>query len=114
MALLLSTSAYAGEWIRVKGGVSAVKIDCLAIEGKLWKYIKKASKIKFQPKENYLYQYKIINIDEIYINALCETYSNKDLENDFIVVFDGGSCFFQITYNLKEDSFSKLFVNGDA
>ena len=69
---------------------------------------------KFEPKEKYTFQYKATSSEEIYINALCDTFERKDLHKELVMVFDGGSCFFQINYNLKTGKFYELQVNGEA
>lgn len=114
LVMLLATAAHAGDWIRVKGGEFDVKLDSLAVEHRLWVYIKNESKIVFMPREQYIYQYQAINAEEIYINALCDNPGEKNLDKEFIVVLDGGSCFFQVIYNLKSAGFSRLLVNGEA
>ena len=111
---LLPSTLYAGEWIAVDGGVVEIKLKAEEVENKLWLYIKKASTRKFETRDKYTYQYKAINNKEIYINALCDTFGEKSLHKEFVMVDDGGSCFFQINYNFKTGKFSKLQVNGEA
>ena len=62
----------------------------------------------------YTYQYVITNNDDIFINAFCNTLNRENLNRELLVVEDGGSCYFQINYNLKTGIFSKLSVNGEA
>lgn len=105
---------HAGEWVAVDNGAVEIDLTDGRLENKLWLYINKVSTIKFEPKEKYTFQYKAINNEEIFINALCDTFDRKELHKEVIVVFDGGSCFFQIQYNQKTGNFSKLRVNGEA
>jgi hypothetical protein len=51
----------------------------------------------------------------IFINAVCGSYAQKrNLNNVWIFVFDGGSCFYQIKVNLKSDKCFDFSVNGVA
>ena len=111
---LLPSTLHASEWIAVDGGVIEIKLNAEEVENKLWLYIKKESTRKFEPRDKYTYQYKAVNNQEIYINALCDTFGEKSLHKEFVMVDDGGSCFFQISYNIKTGQFSKLQVNGEA
>ena len=112
--LLIPTGAFAAHWVAVDSGVVEIKLDSVRIENRLWSYIDDNSTTKFEPRNTYTYQYKAINHSEILINALCEVDSTKPLHTEFVIVFDGGSCYFQITYNFKTGEFSKLQVNGEA
>lgn len=65
---------------------------------------------------NYARQYvgfRVDGIDYIYLNAICAT-NDLDWQSEFIVVSDGGDCFFQVTYQLDTGEFSNLMVNGEA
>ena len=61
-----------------------------------------------------VYQYKTINKSELYINAFCEIGEDRDIEKNFVMVLDGGSCYFQATYDFNTNEFVKLEVNGEA
>ena len=105
---------HAGEWIAVDGGKAEIKIDKKKIEKNLWQYIHKESTIKYEPKDKYTYQYQVINNTELYINAFCYSIGVKDFSQQFVMVLDGGSCFFQVHYNYKTGEYSRLQVNGEA
>ena len=115
LVLILITPhvSLASEWVAIDGGITEVKLNSEKVESELWKYINKESKIKFKAKEKYTYQYQAINSEIMSINTLCETYG-KTLNTNFILVLDGGSCYFQINYNYKTGVFSELQVNGEA
>ena len=49
----------------------------------------------------------------IYANYFC-TDLETDWKKDFVIVMDGGECFFQVKYNVKSAEFFDLQVNGDA
>jgi len=52
----------------------------------------------------------------IYINAFCNLYNPKgvNLEHSFVLVDDGGSCFFDLKYDPAADTFFDAFINGEA
>lgn len=123
--VLLSLKCYSSEWIAVGQQPDLQNIGQL--ESQLWKYIEKNSKTEFKPKEIYRYQYKFIGESLILINALClqssevetelGTYpdpTTEELKKQLYQVLDGGSCFFNIKYNLKSERFHSLYVNGRA
>lgn len=49
----------------------------------------------------------------IYANYFCDS-AGKDWKEDFIIVMDGGDCFFQFKYNPETGEFFDLQVNGMA
>jgi hypothetical protein len=106
--------AYAGKWVQVKDWAVPLKVNTVVMEKMLWDYINVISKKAFEPRDSYIYQYKTINDHELFINALCNTKSNdKVLTREFVAVLDGGSCYFQATYDFKKNTFVKLEVNGE-
>ncbi|MDH3763449.1 MAG: hypothetical protein OEU50_20935 [Gammaproteobacteria bacterium] len=117
--LLLSIypfSAFPGDWIAVDGGVVEIDLVENAVEDSLWQYLEKTSKATFELRSAYTYQYKAVDESRMKIFALCETFDfdSESLRKEFIVVMDGGSCFFDIEYNYKTGVFSRLHVNGGA
>jgi hypothetical protein len=50
----------------------------------------------------------------VLINALCDAYEDRDLTAQFVVVNDGGPCFFEVKYDPKAQRFYDLVINGDA
>ena len=114
LTILFSPFAAASNWVQVNDWATPLKVNPNSLEQKLWSFVATESKVKFQPKDTYTFQYKTINDSELYINALCNTHGASDLTSEFIVVFDAGSCYFQATYNFKTGVFVKLEVNGEA
>ena len=124
--VLFSPLCFSGEWYIVGSGKSEAKIDTAMLEVKLWKFLDAESKATFMPKEIYKFQYKFVDKNEIYINALCVSraavddigalpdFTSEQLTKDFIDVFDGGSCFFGVKFNIKRNKFSELRINGHA
>ncbi len=52
----------------------------------------------------------------IYINAFCDLHNPKgrNLSKNFVLVHDGGGCFFQLKYDPIADKFFNAFINGEA
>lgn len=125
--VLFSPFCFAGDWYVVGSGKAESEIDTAALEVKLWKFLAAKPSYNFKPQESYKFQYKLFNKNEIYINALCISskkgiddigrlpdFTPDQLTKDFITVYDGGSCFFGVKFNIKRNTFSELRVNGNA
>ena len=67
--VILPHVSLASEWVAIDGGVVEVKLDTDKLESDLWKHINKASKIKFEPKQKYIYQYQAITNKTISIKC---------------------------------------------
>lgn len=53
----------------------------------------------------------------IYVNALCPSHRRDTaaaLGGGLVVVLDGGSCYFQVHYDVTRQRFERLNVNGEA
>lgn len=125
IVFLLSMKCYSAEWIAI--GEQTELSDTNRLEIKLWEYVEKKSKSKFKPRETYRFQYKFINDSLVLINALCLQPSEsendigtfpgpttEELKKELYQVHDGGSCFFNVKYNVKKSRFHSLYVNGNA
>ncbi len=49
----------------------------------------------------------------IYGNYFCDN-MGKNWRQEFVFVFDGGDCFFQVEYDVESGTFIKLWVNGES
>jgi len=49
----------------------------------------------------------------IYGNYFCDS-TGKNWRQEFVFVFDGGDCFFQVEYDVESGTFIKLWVNGES
>ena len=49
----------------------------------------------------------------IYANYFCKD-NNQDWENQFVMVQDGGSCFFQLKFEVGTSRYYDLHINGEA
>ncbi|HNB52634.1 MAG TPA: hypothetical protein PK530_11855 [Anaerolineales bacterium] len=66
--------------------------------------------------DEYHRQYAGLTVDGvslIYGNFFCGE-GQMDWLTEWVIVMDGGDCYFQILYNVKNDTFIRLQVNGDA
>jgi hypothetical protein len=123
--MLIYSIAYAEErtWIRVEGGswqpsdqiISKVKMNLepyMRSQGRSFgRSLKKWSVYRFQ------YQGQQENGQKfLYINAFCglDYTHGLNLSRDFVLVHDGGSCFFRLKYNPDTDKFYDAFINGEA
>ena len=127
IACFLVSMAFAGgvlaenRWIHVKGGswhpTATVMND---VKTALEPYIKEQAKIRERKLRNwgeYIFQYQ--GGEEkgrryLFINALCRPDPRWKLEDDFQMVFDGGSCYFHLEYDPTRREFHGLIINGDA
>lgn len=50
---------------------------------------------------------------KLYANFFCDSFG-VDWKKQMVLVFDGGDCFFQVTYDLSTSTFSDLGLNGYA
>ncbi len=112
--LLISAPSCSGEWIAVDGGVLEIDLMEKEVEDGLWDYLANQKDFEFLARDKYTYQYQARTEKELYINAFCESFGHKDLHKEFLVVEDGGSCFFQAIMNLDTGEFNLINVNGVA
>ena len=106
----------------IEGYWTPSQADAIALETGLPAYLQ-ANAGYFQPQppiwerlEDYKRQY--LGIQEngkrvIYANYFCEAH-NTDWENQFVLVIDGGDCYFQIKFEIDTHRFYDLRVNGEA
>jgi hypothetical protein len=106
-----------GIWIAVDGGSLEVKIDSSALGDSLWTYIHRTADVQFSNADEYIFQYQANMIEGkriLFINAFCRRIEDFELSKSFLTVKDGGSCFFNVKYDLSSGIFFELIVNGDA
>jgi hypothetical protein len=118
-------ACYSNEWIPV--GEQPELKNTNELEANLWSFLHSKTKLKFQVKESYRFQYKYINESIVLVNAIClgspdanselgafPGPTSEELKKGMYEVFDGGSCFFNLKYNIKSGAFTSLYVNGEA
>lgn len=112
---LSSESDFGGYW-------TPTEEDILNLEGKLDSFLRENSEqFNSQPPvweqiKNYKRQYAglIINGKQlIYGNFFC-TETGVDWREEWVIVMDGGDCFFQLRFDMESGEFMNLMVNGEA
>lgn len=89
--------------------------DVLSAEAALAEHLEANPDLGVDALETYARQYVGIGDGEnvISVNALCAV-DDLDWEDQFIVVADGGSCFWQATVDLPTGEVPSFTVNGEA
>ena len=96
--------------------------DVLKLEERIVEYLRQNSgQFSHQPPvwerlDEYRRQYIGYEIGGkriIYGNFFC-SYEGKDWRQEFLVVLDGGECYFQVEYDIESGMFITLLVNGEA
>jgi hypothetical protein len=95
----------------------------LAIEGELVAFLQENSDRFYsqgipvwERLDDYNRQYLGIILDGkrlVYANCFCDS-TGRDWKKDFVMVLDGGDCFFQFKYDVDSGEFFDLQVNGNA
>jgi len=120
--LAVITSANADErWIKVAGGNWDPSPKMLAdLKAQIESYVKtqaKAQGRQLKKWQDYIFQYQ--GQEEkgrkfIFINALCVQGDRQRLDKEIVIIFDGGSCYFNVKYDPLRNAFFDLFINGEA
>ncbi len=50
----------------------------------------------------------------VFVNAFCTGDGSQQLDKQMVRVFDGGTCFFNLKYDVEENRFFEILINGDA
>ena len=69
-------------------------------------------KIKLSKYKRQYFGYSLNGKKVIYVNAFCHAFAYW--EKTFLLVEDGGQCFFQATFDPESDKFISFNVNGEA
>jgi len=72
---------------------------------------------RFRPWHEYKFQFQGQRKDSeqfVYISALCSIDDSRDLTEHFVVVLDGGTCFFEVKYDPESQRFYDLGIHGEA
>jgi len=108
-------------WHEVRGGAwRPSSSDVLRLQDEIEPAIAKLAGSKFgrfRPWQEYQFQFQGQQSDSgpfVSISALCSVNDSQDLTERFVVVLDGGTCFFEVKYDPKSQRFYDLLVHGDA
>lgn len=125
MPLLSLSIAIAEEssWTRVEGGIWRPADHILSkIKMSLEPYMRSREKRFGRPLKKWrTYRFQYQGQEEkgrkfVFINAFCDLHDlhGINLSKNFVLVHDGGGCFFQLKYDPIEDEFFDAFINGEA
>jgi hypothetical protein len=113
--------AQASNWFEVRGGAWSPRPDVsLRIRAELQPAIAKLAGSQFErfrPWQEYKFQFQGQESDSgkfVAISALCTVDESQDLTKQFLLVLDGGTCFFEVKYDPKSHRFYDLIVHGEA
>jgi hypothetical protein len=119
-SLALATAFLAGSWFPIAGGTWTPEHGVTAqLQSTLRPYVvahASAQHLVLQPWSSYSFQYQgrgAAGGEFVFINAFCsapDAYAAKQ----FVQVLDGGTCYFELKYNLKTKTFYDLGFNGVA
>jgi hypothetical protein len=120
--LAIITSVNAGErWIKVGGGNWDPSPKMLAdLKAQIESFVKtqaKAQGRELKKWQDYVFQYQGQEENGrrfIFINALCGQRDRSRLDKEMVIIFDGGSCYFNVKYDPTRKRFFHLFINGEA
>jgi len=109
-----------GSWVFIPGGGwSITPIELSEIQNGLESYVKEQASIQHRhlPEwSNYTFQYQgQINDNKklVFINAFCISPPGY-IQRQFVIVLDGGTCFFQVKYDPTTKKYYDLMFNGEA
>jgi hypothetical protein len=74
---------------------------------------------KLRKWDAYTYQYQgrssVLGGRYVFVNAFCNTSrDDNQMRTEWVEVYDGGNCYFQVEYDLKTKQLPKLQVNVEA
>ena len=121
--LLIFSTVHAdeNEWYLYKTGEWTPSAKTLSIIKKNLKaFVEPIAISQMQPISNwseYIFQYfGTVQDGErvVEIHAFCSIENPNKLNQELIMVLDGGSCYFQLLYNPSSKQFTDLQINGEA
>ena len=109
-----------GSWLHIPDGSWSPAPEQLSeLRNSLEPFVKQQAltqHLQLPKWQNYTFQFQG-QVDEgqkiIFVNAFCSS-PLEQARVQFVVVFDGGSCFFQVKYNPNKKLFYQLMFNGEA
>lgn len=110
-------------WLGGVGGFwTPSEEDVLRVEGALAEYLRQNSNLFYRQPPVWerldAYQRQYFGLERggrriIYGNYFC-TSGSKNWRRELVIVLDGGDCYFQVEYDVDIESFTSLWVNGEA
>jgi hypothetical protein len=122
LVLALPAWAAASAWVEVKGGSWKPSIEQLSdVESALRGQIPPASRNRGTIPEwhSYTFQYQgqttLLRHRYVRVNAFCDSRGNyPNITADWVLVMDGGACFFSAKFDVEEKRLYDIAVNGVA
>lgn len=100
-------------WFLVGNSVSDITTSTL--ERELERFLSTKPAGLLLPLDKYIFQYKFLQETKVKIHGLCiDEFNTDELTDEFIVVRDGGNCFFSIDFDIRTKTFDHLNINGLA
>lgn len=122
LSLAVITAAGAAEqWIKTAGGTWDPSPGMLTdLKAQIKSYVKSQAKAQGRELKNwqdYTFQYQ--GQEEkgrkyIFVNALCNQNDRQGLDKKIVIIFDGGTCYFNLKYDPSQKVFFGLLINGEA
>lgn len=120
MSTIAALAFNSAHWIHVKGGAWDPTSGVLAeLEAALRPALAAAARNRGRlPKwDEYTFQYQgrttLLGRKFVYVNAFC-SHEGRDLTQDWVIVLDGGACYFSAKYDPATKLIYDLEVNGVA
>jgi hypothetical protein len=116
----LVSAAAPSKWIEVNGGAWRLDPSVLSeVQAALRSALPTADGGKMRKWDAYTYQYQgknsVLGNRYVFVNAFCSTSrDDNQMRTEWVEVYDGGTCYFQVEYDLKTKQLRKLQVNGEA
>lgn len=92
-----------------------------ALEDKLASYLSHAAPETYpgplRPLDEYTRQYAGIQVNGqkvIFVNFFCNPDEHDDWQQDFVLVMDGGSCYFELKYDVQTGALYDLSIHGES
>lgn len=116
----LALAVVVGSWLAIPDGAwSPAPEQVSELRISLASYVKQQAltqHLQLPKWQNYTFQFQG-QVDAgqkiIFVNAFCIT-PPEQAKRQFVFVFDGGPCFFQVKYNPNQKLFYQLMFNGEA
>ena len=109
------------QWIRVNSGTWDPGPEIMAdlknrIEPNI-RNIANSQGRKLKDWQDYIFQHQGREENSwkiIFINALCKTTYEPNLNEEIVQIFDGGNCYFNVKFDPIKKVFFNLIVNGES
>ena len=109
------------KWVEVENGAWTPSPNVIEqLRSGLKDYARKAAaeqRRKLKEWNDYTFQYQgqeQSGHKYIFVNAFCSKHASASPNREMVLVFDGGSCFFNVKYDSKKNQFFEFSINGES